>query len=131
MTSDLASLPGLAGTEFRTFLPTQDFKASEQFYQALGFDQVGSGEVAIFICGAGGIILQRYFVQEWAENCMMSLMVDDLDAWWSFIERLDLSGRFGVRAPIPPEIKPWGLRVAHVFDPAGVLWHVTQRPPAG
>ena len=58
---------------------------------------------------------------------MMQLMVDDLDAWWAHIQSLDLAGRFGVHSPRPPEIQSWGLRVAYVFDPCGVLWHVAQR----
>jgi uncharacterized glyoxalase superfamily protein PhnB len=57
----------------------------------------------------------------------MQLMVDDLDAWWVHIVSLDLPGKFGVRAPAPPEMQPWGLRLAYVFDPSGVLWHVAQR----
>jgi uncharacterized glyoxalase superfamily protein PhnB len=26
-------------------------------------------------------------------------------------------------------MQPWGLRVAYLFDPAGLLWHVAQRRP--
>jgi len=40
---------------------------------------------------------------------------------------LDLSGKFGVQTPRVPALQPWGLRVAYVFDPSGVLWHVAQR----
>jgi uncharacterized glyoxalase superfamily protein PhnB len=58
---------------------------------------------------------------------MMQLMVDDLDAWWTHIVALDLPGRFGVAPPRPPEMQPWGLRVAYLVDPAGLLWHVAQR----
>ena len=60
---------------------------------------------------------------------MTHWMVDDLDAWWAKIERLDLPARFGVPPPKPPAMQPWGLRVAYVVDPAGVLWHLAQRPP--
>jgi len=24
-------------------------------------------------------------------------------------------------------MQPWGLRVAYVYDPTGVLWHVAER----
>ena len=58
---------------------------------------------------------------------MMQLMVDDLDAWWSRIDGLDLPGNFQVQPPRAPAIQPWGLRVAFVFDPAGVLWHIAER----
>ena len=26
-------------------------------------------------------------------------------------------------------MQPWGLRVAYLFDPAGVLWHIAERRP--
>ena len=122
-----ASVP--AGTEIaRPFLPARDFDLSKRFYEALGFAKVLDGEVAIFRIGASGFILQRYFQREWAENFMMQLMVDDLDAWWAHVLSLDLPGRFGVTAPKPPALQPWGLRVAYVIDPSGVLWHFAQRP---
>ncbi|MBV8437876.1 MAG: hypothetical protein JOY95_10225 [Silvibacterium sp.] len=58
---------------------------------------------------------------------MMQLMVDDLDGWWSHISALDLTGTFGVASPRPPAMQPWGLRVAYVVHPSGVLWHVAER----
>jgi uncharacterized glyoxalase superfamily protein PhnB len=62
---------------------------------------------------------------------MMQLMVDDLDVWWTHIESLNLTQRFGVTPPKPPKIQPWGLRVAYVYDPTGVLWHICEvRPDA-
>jgi predicted enzyme related to lactoylglutathione lyase len=116
------------GTELaRPFLPTQDFDRSKRFYEALGFTKVLDGEVAIFNAGSGGFILQRGYQKDWAENCMMQLMVDDLDAWWAHLQTLDLAAQFGVQAPKPPMMQPWGLRVAYVYDPCGVLWHVSQR----
>lgn len=111
----------------RAFLPTKDFDASKRFYETLGFEKVLDSEVAIFNSPSGGIVLQRYFQKDWAENTMLQLMVDDLDAWWKRISAMDLPGKFGVQAPKPPSVQPWGLKVAYVFDPAGVLWHVCQR----
>ena len=111
----------------RPFLPTKDFEQSKRFYEALGFEMTLDSEVAIFRAGSGGFILQRYFQEEWAANFMMQLMVDDLDAWWARIEELSLPDRFGVPAPKPPAMQPWGLRVAYIVDPAGVLWHIAER----
>ena len=54
-------------------------------------------------------------------------MVDDLDAWWAHVESLELSKQFGVPPPKAPAVQPWGLRVAYVVNPSGVLWHVAQR----
>jgi hypothetical protein len=40
---------------------------------------------------------------------------------------LDLVKTFGVPSPRPPTLQPWGLRIAYVVDPSGVLWHFAQR----
>lgn len=111
----------------RAFLPTRDFDLSKRFYEALGFEKVLDSDVAVFNSPSGGIILQRHFQKDWAENTMLQLMVDDLDAWWERISLLDLPGKFGVPPPKPPLVQSWGLKVAFVVDPAGVLWHVCQR----
>jgi hypothetical protein len=119
------------GTELvRPFVPTKDFDLSKQFYEAIGFEKVWDGEVAIFHAGSGGFILQRHYQKEWAENSMLHLMVDNLDAWWNHLLSLDLPSRFGVSAPKPPAMQPWGLRVAYLVDPGGILWHVAERPKA-
>ena len=117
-----------AGTEMvRPFIPAKDFDLSKRFYEALGFEKVLDSEVAIFSASSGGFILQRFYQKEWAENFMMQLMVDDLDAWWAHVSALDLPKQFGVPPPRAPVIQPWGLRIAYVVDPSGVLWHIAQR----
>jgi len=117
-----------SGTELaRPFMPAKDFDLSKRFYEALGFTKVLDSEVAIFNAGSGGFILQRYYQKEWAENFMMQLVVDDLDAWWAHIRSLDLPKHFGVPAPKAPAMQRWGLREAYVVDPSWVLWHVAQR----
>ena len=123
-----ASVP--EGTELvRPFMPAKDFDLSKRFYEALGFTKVLDDEVAIFGIGASSFVLQNYFQKDWAENFMMQLMVDDLDAWWTHMSSLDLPASFGVPAPKPPTVQPWGLRIAYLVDPSGVLWHVAQRRP--
>lgn len=110
------------------FLPSRDFSRSKAFYQALGFETVIDDEVAIYRMGTSTFILQDYFQEEWAANFMMQLMVPDLDDWWDFIQSLDLPGRLGVPEPRAPALQPWGLRVAYLVDPSGVLWHVAEAP---
>ena len=95
--------------------------------RGLGFEKLLDSEVAIFRIGATAFILGQHYQEDWAGNFMMQLMVDDLDAWWTYIQSLDLPGKFGVRAPTPPEMQPWGIRISYVVDPAGILWHVAQR----
>jgi catechol 2,3-dioxygenase-like lactoylglutathione lyase family enzyme len=113
----------------RPFVPAKDFETSRAFYEALGFEKLLDGDVAIFAVGGSAFILAQFYVEEHAGNFMMQLMVDDLDAWWAHIVSLDLPARFGVAPPTPPELQPWGLRIAYVVDPSGVLWHIAQRRP--
>jgi catechol 2,3-dioxygenase-like lactoylglutathione lyase family enzyme len=116
------------GTELaRPFIPAKDFDLSKRFYESFGFEKVLDSDVAIFNTGSGGFILQRYYQKELAENFMMQLMVDDLDAWWAHVISLDLAKQFGVPPPRAPALQPWGLRIAYVVDPSGVLWHIAQR----
>ena len=123
----MTSLP--AGTETpRPFVPAKDYALSKRFYEALGFEkEIDDVGVAIFGIGTGSFILQNHFQQQWADNFMMQLLVDDLDAWWAHVQALDLPGTFGVRAPVAPAMQPWGFRVCYVFDPSGVLWHFSER----
>jgi uncharacterized glyoxalase superfamily protein PhnB len=114
----------------RPFLPALDFPRSKAFYEALGFvNELDTDDVVIFRIGASSFLLQRHYQKDWAENFMMQLMVDDLDAWWEHLVSLDLPATFGVPAPTPPAMQPWGLRITYVVDPSGVLWHVAQRRP--
>ena len=115
----------------RAFLPSKDFEVSKAFYSALGFVVVLEGDVAVFRAGESEFVLTGYFQQQYAENFMMQILVDDLDAWWSHIKSLDLPARFGTKAPKAPAVQEWGLRIAFVFDPCGVLWHFAQRPDEG
>lgn len=117
------------GATLRPFVPARNFEASGRFYAVLGFSVTRLGEKIALVeidgeRGAASFLLQDFYVKELAENLMMQLLVRDLDAWWRHIEALDLDGRFGVGAPRPPQEQPWGQRVAYLWDPAGVLWHV-------
>jgi hypothetical protein len=89
------------------------------------------GDVATFSTGGSELILTRFYQKEYAENFMMQLLVDDLDAWWNRISSLKLPERFGVPAPREPAMQLWRLRVAYVVDPSGVLWHFAERPDDG
>ena len=113
----------------RPFVPARDFEESQRFYQALGFQVVLLGEKTAHVqlgnvSGAFSFLLQDFYTKEFAENLMMHLLVEDLDGWWQHIASLDLHERFGVGAPRPPKEESWGLRVAYLWDPAGVLWHI-------
>lgn len=115
----------------RPFVPARDIVVSEKFYADLGFTVTALGGKLFDIrLGNQAFLLQNYYVEEWASNFMMHLMVDNLERWWNHISGLDLVARYGVSAPRPPQRESWGLDVAYVVDPSGVLWHITQEPSA-
>jgi hypothetical protein len=108
----------------RPFVPAKDLAVSLRFYRALGVEvrrEFGDGSGAIIALGASSLILQR---TDDIENVMMQLVVPDLDAWWRHIDAAHLHETFGVPAPTPPAMQPWGLMVAYVVAPSGVLWHI-------
>src|SRR5215471_7775925 len=111
----------------RPFVPTKDFDVSKRFYADLGFEiqPLGDG-IANARLGSHSFLLQKFFVEEMAKNFMMHLLVTNLDQWWHHVAKLDLPAKYGVQAPRAPKLEPWGLRVAYVFDPSGVLWHIAE-----
>jgi hypothetical protein len=116
-----------AVTHLRPFVPAKNFAQSKEFYKALGFETVAEWQGgALFAAGNQSFVLQNFYKKELAENFMLQLVVPDLDAWWKHIESQNLVERFQVRAPKAPEMQPWGMRVAFLFDPSPVLWHVAQ-----
>jgi hypothetical protein len=121
----------LAGTvkAMQPFLPAKDFDVSKRFYSDLGFEVEPLGdELATVRLGSHSFLLQDYYAEQWADNFVMHVLVDDLSGWWSHIASLDLPTRYGVESPRAPKRESWGLDVAYVFDPSGVLWHFAEVP---
>ena len=113
----------------RPFVPARDYDLSARFYEALGFVATHrDGDVTILKLGSFSFILQSFFNAEAAANCMVQILVRDLDAWWSANDPGRLVAPFGVKPPKPPAMQSWGLKAGFVFDPSGVLWHVAEAP---
>lgn len=109
----------------RPFLPARDFGLSRRYYTALGGRTLHQDEtICVFAWGQAGFLLQNYFQADWAANCMMQLVVADLDGWWRQTQPEHHAATFGAAEPRPPAIQPWGMKVGYLFDPSGVLWHV-------
>jgi len=121
----------LAGTvkALRPFVPAKDFEISKQFYADLGFRVEPLGDsIAAMHLASHSFLLQDFYVEQWAENFVMHMLVDDLDAWWEHLTSLNVASRYGVKSPRAPKLESWGLNVAYMFDPAGVLWHIAALP---
>lgn len=123
--SDQSSAPDVVA--LRPFVPATDFETSLRFYTDLGFTAEPLGDsLASMELGPFGFLLQKFYAEGFAGNFMMHLLVNDIEGWWRRIEGLNLAANYGVRAPSAPALQPWGLVVAYVVDPSGVLWHVAQ-----
>jgi len=118
----------LGSCSLQTFVPARDYAVSEAFYRDLGFQVLWrSDELMGFGHGACRFLLQNFYVEDLANNFMLFLVVEDLDAWWGRIQASGVLERYvGVRGKAP-ELYPWGFREIHLIDPSGVLWHIAQR----
>ena len=115
--------------DLKAFVPARDFELSRRFYHDLGFHQNwGNDQACEFELEGYRFILQNFYLKDHAGNFMMSLMVEDADQWWEFIESCDLAKKYDLSLAKPPALQPWGLRVLYLSDPSGVLWHIADRP---
>ena len=119
-------MTNMATVEIKAFVPAIDFELSKRFYTDLGFEMAWSSEdLAYFHAGESSFLLQRFYVKEHADNFMMHMLVEDVEAWWRHISSIQLGTKYGVRV-LPPSDRPWGIRDFTVDDPTGVLWRIGQ-----
>ena len=116
----------LRAIEIKAFVPAKDFALSKRFYQDVGFTMASDEEgVAYFHHGETSFLLQNFFSEGLANNFMMHLLVDDVDAWHQAIRDAGIAARYGVKVG-QIELQPWRMRDFVLFDPSGVLWRVAQ-----
>ncbi len=107
--------------DFKVYVPARDFEQSKRFYTALGFKMSeGWGGTADFELNGHRFRLQDFYVKDWAENFMVVIGVDDIEAWHRHVRRIADSGQFPAARVKPPEPVDDSL-VLHVWDPSGVL----------
>lgn len=107
----------------RPFIGCKNFDLSRNFYRDLGFEEsVLSNNMSYFKTGELGFYLQDAYVQDWIDNSMIFLEVDDVSRYFKELMDLDLPARYeGVRL-IPIRIHAWG-KECFLHDPSGILWH--------
>jgi catechol 2,3-dioxygenase-like lactoylglutathione lyase family enzyme len=112
--------------EAKAFVPARDFGLSKRFYQDLGFVLTwSSDDLAYFRHGNSSFLLQNFYNKDHADNFMMHLLVEDVDAWWQHVQEQDLIVKYGVKAE-PPDHRSWGMRDFVITDPTSVLWRIAQ-----
>jgi len=113
-------------TEIKAFVPSKDFEVSKQFYQDLGFTMASEGGgVAYFHFEHVSFLLQDFCADSLAENFMMHILVEDVDAWWSHVSASGVASKYGVKVT-DIELQSWRMRDFCLFDPSGVLWRIGQ-----
>jgi hypothetical protein len=123
--SNAASNLGDTVKAMRPMVPTKDYETSKQFYLDLGFQPRQLAERLFEMeLGAFSFILQDYYVEDWANNFVMHVLVTGLDRWREPISGLDLPGWYGVKT-LRPKQESWRV-VAGIVDPCGVLWRFLQ-----
>jgi len=80
--------------------------------------------------GNSSFLLQNFYKKEHADNFMMHLLVENVEAWWQHIEAQGLARKYNVSVE-PPADRSWGIRDLVVVDPTGVLWRIGQNIPQG
>ena len=67
--------------DLKAYVPARNFEKSKRFYKALGFVMSdGWGGTADFELNGHRFRLQDYYVRDWADNFMMVMGVDDVEA---------------------------------------------------
>jgi uncharacterized glyoxalase superfamily protein PhnB len=113
-------------TEIKAFVPAKDFELSKQFYKDIGFTMASEGGgVAYFHFEHVSFLLQNYCTEGLAENFMMHMLVDDVDAWWNKINESEVVQKYSVKL-WPIELQTWKMRDFCITDPSGVLWRIGQ-----
>src|SRR5215207_3637864 len=114
--------------DVRPFVPAEDYEKSLAFYGALGWNTIWTDGESLALLELGGcqLMLQNYYVRDWAENSMLVVEVTDAAAWYEHITQALASGDYGNARVDPPKHQDWGATVTHAWDPCGVLLHFTE-----
>jgi hypothetical protein len=88
-------------TEIKAFVPSKNFELSKQFYQDLGFTMDSDDDgIAYFHFENVSFLLQDYCVTALAENFMMHILVEDVDAWWEQVRASGVVEKYGGKCVI-------------------------------
>ncbi|MET0325624.1 MAG: hypothetical protein ABW219_10400 [Ilumatobacteraceae bacterium] len=114
--------------DVRTFVPAREFARSKAFYEAIGWATIWTDGTGLALMELGGyrFMLQDYYVKDWAENFMLTIVVADAGAWFERVSAALQDGDFGDARVAEPRVEDWGATVTYVWDPCGVLLHFTQ-----
>jgi catechol 2,3-dioxygenase-like lactoylglutathione lyase family enzyme len=107
----------------RPFIGAKNFEVSRSFYRELGFEESIIGHnMSYFKIKGLGFYLQDAYVQDWIDNTMIFLEVDDVARYWQELRALELPTKYEGVKLTPIRDDDWG-RECFLHDPSGILWH--------
>lgn len=111
------------GKSIRPFIGAKDFELSRSFYRDLGFQEsVLDRNMSYFKSEGLGFYLQNAFVEDWINNSMIFMEIDDVSRFWSELVALELNSKYDNVRLTPIRNHIWG-RECYLHDPSGILWH--------
>lgn len=78
--------------------------------------------MSVFTMGPISFYLQNAFVQDWVDNTMIFVEVEDADRYFEELNALDLPGKYEGVKLVPTRTDSWG-KECFLHDPSGILWH--------
>ena len=119
-------MANLRTVELKAFVPARDFELSKRFYADVGFTMASDSDgIAYFHHENVAFLLQDFYDKALAENLMLHLLVEDVDAWWTRLHEAGIVEKYGARIG-KVELQPWRMRDFVLIDPSGVLWRIAQ-----
>jgi hypothetical protein len=108
----------------RPFIGAKDFNTSRNFYSDLGFQESNiSASLSYFkINEAIGFYLQNAFVEDWINNSMVFVEVNNVEEYYEQLQSLNLAKEYPSAKLVPIRYNDWGCE-CFLHDPAGILWH--------
>jgi len=107
----------------RPFIGAKDYHLSRSFYRDMGFNEVVlSPDMSLFKTGEIGFYLQNAYVQDWVDNTMVFMEVDNADSYFKELSALNLPSKYANVRLTPVRVDYWG-KECFVHDPSGILWH--------
>lgn len=107
----------------RPFIGAKDFETSRRFYRELGFKETELGvDMCVFEWGNLAFYLQKYYNEDWVNNTMLFMEVEDTQQFYDYLKALNLPAKYDNVRLTPIRNEDWG-RECFLHDPSGILWH--------